>query len=289
MCCLFPIPEPYSCFIPALALSPSNGWTNLLSIPVSFLFLPHHLHNRIDDLSFHSCSCSVAFKRLDNPSFHPCPIPVLPMSPSKRWTPFISIPVPFPFLPIPVPFLLSLCHLQKAGQPLFPFLLHSCSHSVASKRLDNPSFHSCPIPALVLLSLCRLQKAGQPLFPFLLHSCSRSVASKRLDNPSFHSCPIPALALSPSQGWPPHLSIPAPFLPHSCSCTVASKRLDNPSFHSYPIPVLALSPSKMLDKLLFPFLLYPSSFSFTFQKPGHPFFPFLSLSYSSPSHHTFSF
>src|SRR5713226_1068137 len=101
MCCLFPIPEPYSCFIPALALSPSKGWTTLLSIPGSFLFLPHHLQKRLDNPSFRSCSCSVAFKKAGQPFF---------------------------------PFLLLLCHLQKAGQPFFPSLFHSCSCHIAFKN-----------------------------------------------------------------------------------------------------------------------------------------------------------
>src|SRR5260370_541924 len=168
MCCLFPIPEPYSCFIPALALSPSKGWTTLLSIPVSFLFLPHHLQKRLDNPSFCSCSCSVAFKRLDNPSFNPSPIPFLPLSPSKSSTPFFSIPFPFLFLPfsipalalssskgstillsIPIPFLFLLCRLQKGWTNCY---FHSYSIPALalspSKRLDNPSFHSCPIPIL---------------------------------------------------------------------------------------------------------------------------------------------
>src|SRR5258708_12441096 len=75
MCCFFPIPEPYSCFTPVLALSPSKGWTTLF-----FPFLSH------------SCSCPVAFKRLDNPFFHSCPIPALALSPSKACTTLFSIP-----------------------------------------------------------------------------------------------------------------------------------------------------------------------------------------------------
>ncbi len=145
-------------------------------------------------LLLYSCSCSVAFKRLDNPSFHPWFILVLATSPSK------TTGQPF------FPFLLLLCRLQKAGQPFFPSLSHSCSPHVTFKRLDNPYFHSCSIPVLALLPskdwitllsipalalspskgwttlisilapflflLCCLQKAGHPFFPFLSHSCS---------------------------------------------------------------------------------------------------------------------
>src|SRR5229473_140193 len=213
----------------------------------------------------HSCSCPVAFTRLDTPSFHSCPILVLAMSPSKGWTTLISILAPF---------LLSHYRLQTAGQPLFPFLPHSCSRSVTFKWLDNPYFHSCSIPALalspskgwtILLSIpvpflflpCHLQKAGQPIFPFLPHSCSCHVTFIMLDNPSFHSCSIPILALSPSQkaGQPfcfilalapfPSQKAGQPFfqkfLFYSCSCPVAFTRLDTPSFHSCSILALALS------------------------------------------------
>src|SRR5260370_1169744 len=159
----------YSCFILPLVLSPSQGWT------------PH---------LFYSCSYPVAF--------------------TKGWTILLSLPVPFPFLPRP---------LHKAGQPVFPFLFHSCSCSVAFKRLDNPSFHSCSILALALSP------------------------SKRLDNPSFHSCSILALAPSPSKGWTTLISIlaPFPFLP----CHL-HKRLHNPFFPSSSFPIFALSPSHCL-------------------------------------------
>src|SRR5258708_30056649 len=118
MCCFFPIPEPYSCFTPVLALSPSKGWTTLF-----FPFLSHSCScpvtfKRLDNPFFHSCSCSVAFKWLDNPFFHSCPIPALALSPSKGWTTLFSISFPFLFF---------LCHLQTPVQPFFPSLLYSSS------------------------------------------------------------------------------------------------------------------------------------------------------------------
>ncbi len=244
----------YSCFILPLVLSPSQGWTPhlfyscsypvaftkgwtiLLSIPVPFPFFPRRLHKAgqpIFPFLFHSHSCSIAFTRLDNPSFPSCSIPVLALSPSKGWTTLLSILAPFLLLLcclqkgwttlifILVPFLLLLRCLQKVGQPLFPFLPHSHSCPVAfTKGWTTLLF----IPISVLLLPCRLQKAGQPLFPFLLHSCSHSVTFKKAGHPIF------------------------PFLFHFHSCPVAFTRLDNLSFPSCPIPVLALSPSqKRLD------------------------------------------
>src|SRR5258708_1964257 len=183
MCCLFPIPEPYSCFIPALALSPSKGWTTLLSIPVSFLFLPHHLQKPLDNPSFHSCSFSVAFQSPDNPSSHPSPIPFLPLPPSYFFSPF------------------------------FPFHSHSRPFPVAFTRLAIPSFPSSPILAPFLLLPCRLQKAGQSFFPFLSHSCSCSVAFKKAGQTVISILTLSLLLLCHlPKGWTTLLSIPVPFL-----------------------------------------------------------------------------
>src|SRR5216684_3602671 len=134
-----------------------------LSLPHSkTLFLLYRLHKAgqsVFPFLFHSRSCSVTFKRLDNPSFHSCSILALALSPSKRldnpsfhscsipalaplpskgWTTLISILAPFPFLP---------CRLhKKAGQPFFSFLFF---------------FPLFP---------CRFKNNGQPLFSFLFHS-----------------------------------------------------------------------------------------------------------------------
>ena len=169
--------------------SPKKGWTThiLLPIPCHILVLALSL---------------LPSTKLDNPCFHSYPIPALALLPSKGWTTLVSILIPF---------LLLLCCLQKAGQLLFPFLLHSCSCHVT------------------------FNKAGQPLFPFLSHSCScpgHLTIGWTPQTSTFVSHPLIQTTCYTTSCLAPFLAIvlkPS----YSAPCHLHENRLDNPSLPAF--------------------------------------------------------
>src|SRR5260370_996046 len=153
MCCFFPIPEPYSCFTPVLALSPSKGWTTLFFPFPSYPCSSHVPFIRLPIPFFHSCSCSVTFKRLDNPSFPASQrSPILtdlpyscPCHLTRGWTPQNSTFVSNPFIQ-------TTCYTTSC---LAPFLAILLNPSYSGPCCLNEKQARQPIPSclLILLSL----------------------------------------------------------------------------------------------------------------------------------------